>query len=79
MAGKTISIELPEDLWATLVELAGALGIASGDEAAVIAIAEWTSRRKSELDDRDPAQKYFVNEALDRLAAGAQRKLTKKD
>ncbi len=79
MAGKTIRIELPEDLWATLLELAGALGIASADEAAVIAIAEWTSRRRSELDDRDPAQKYFVNEALDRLAAGAQQKRTKQD
>ncbi len=73
MAGKTISIELPEDLWATLVELSGALGIASAHEAAIIAIAEWVSRRKSELDDRDPAQKYFVNEALDQLAAAAMR------
>lgn len=73
MVGKTISIELPEDLWATLIELAGALGIASADEAAIIAIAEWASRRRSELDDRDPAQKYFVNEALDQLAAAAMR------
>ena len=78
MPGKTISFELPDDLWTTLLELADALGIASAEEAAIIAIAEWTSRRKSELDDRDPAQKYFVNEALDQLAAGMQQKPPKK-
>ena len=25
----------------------------------MIAIAEWTARRKSEMDDRDPEQRYF--------------------
>jgi hypothetical protein len=40
----------------------------------VIAIAEWTARRKSEMDDRDPEQRYFVNQALDELAAGADKK-----
>jgi hypothetical protein len=33
----------------------------------VIGIAEWVSRLKSQLDDRDPEQRYFINEALDEL------------
>jgi hypothetical protein len=70
MAGKTISVEVPDELWAALSEVAEAFA----EEAAVIAIAEWTARRKSELDDRDPAQRYFVNQALDELAAGAEKK-----
>jgi prophage antirepressor-like protein len=73
MAGKTLSVDLPDELWAGLGEVADALGISSHGEAAVIAIAEWTARRKSELDDRDPKQRYFVNEALDELAASAER------
>jgi hypothetical protein len=74
MDGKTIKAELPDELWAGLREVAAALGISSAEEAAVIAIAEWTARRKAELDDRDPAQRYFVNQALDELAAGAEKK-----
>jgi len=72
MAGKTISVEVPDELWAGLSEVAEAFSISSAEEAAVIAIAEWTARRKSELDD--PAQRYFVNQALDELAAGAEKK-----
>ena len=74
MAGEAITVELPDELWAGLGEVADALGISSAEEAAVIAIAEWTARRKSELDDRDPAQRYFVNQALDELAASAGKK-----
>jgi predicted transcriptional regulator len=74
MAGKAITVELPDELWAGLGEVASALGISSPEEAAVIAIAEWTARRKSEMDDRDPEQRYFVNQALDELAAGADKK-----
>jgi predicted transcriptional regulator len=74
MAGKTITIELPDELWTGLGEVADALGVAGANEAAIIAIAEWVARRKAELDDRDPAQRYFVNEALDELAAGAEKK-----
>jgi hypothetical protein len=74
MAGKTIGVELPDELYAGLCEVADALGISSAEEAAVIAIAEWTARRKADLDDRDPAQRYFVNQALDELAAGAEKK-----
>jgi predicted transcriptional regulator len=74
MAGKAIKVELPDELWAGLSEVADALGISAAEEAAVIAIAEWIARRKAELDDRDPAQRYFVNQALDELAARAERK-----
>jgi len=74
MAGRTINLELPDELWARLGEVADALGISSAEEAAVIAIAEWTARRKSDLDDRDPAQRYFVNQALDELAASPGKK-----
>jgi predicted transcriptional regulator len=74
MVGKTISFEVPDELWAALSEVADAVGISSAEEAAVIAIAEWTARRKSELDDRDPAQRYFVNQALDELSADAEKK-----
>ena len=38
----------------------------------MIAIAEWTARRKSEMDDRDPEQRYFVNQALDELAVSGR-------
>jgi predicted transcriptional regulator len=74
MLGKAITVELPDELWAGLSEVAEALGISSAEEAAMIAIAEWTARRKSELDDRDPAERYFVNQALDELAESAEKK-----
>ena len=67
MAGKKIQLELPEELFAQLELVASALGIPDPEEAAVIGVAEWVSRRKSELDDRDPNEKYVVNEALDEL------------
>ncbi|HZO82342.1 MAG TPA: hypothetical protein VFB33_11675 [Candidatus Binataceae bacterium] len=74
MAGKAIAIELPDELWAALGEVAAALAIPNLEEAAVIALAEWVAGRKRELDDRDPSQRYFVNEALDELAARAAQK-----
>jgi hypothetical protein len=68
-----IELELPEELWNELERVADALGIANPVEAAMIGLAEWVSRRKAELDDRDPAQKYFINEALDELASQKKR------
>ena len=46
---------------------AEAMGVSDPAEAVTIGLAEWVSRRKSELDDRDPNEKYVVNEALDEL------------
>jgi hypothetical protein len=75
MAGKTISLELPDEMWTQLAEVAAALGVSKAEEAALLEIADWTAQRKAELDDRDPGQRYFVNEALDQLSArGAQKK-----
>jgi hypothetical protein len=67
MTGRKIELELPDELFNELVRVADALGIANATEAAMIGLAEWISRHKSELDDRDPNQRYFVNEALDQL------------
>lgn len=58
---------MPDELFAQLMRVAQAMGIANPEEAATIGLAEWVSRRKSELDDRDPNEKYAVNEALDEL------------
>jgi len=68
MAANRFEVEIPDELAAQLEEVASALGIRDSSEAAVIAIAEWVGRRKSELDDRDASQRYFINEALDALA-----------
>ena len=67
MAGRKIELELPESIYAELERIAEAMGIASIHEAAVVGLAQWVERRKSELDDRDPDERYFVNEALDEL------------
>ncbi|HXN87479.1 MAG TPA: hypothetical protein VN867_15505 [Candidatus Binataceae bacterium] len=67
MVARKIVLELPDELFAELEAIAGALGIRSPAEAALIAVAEWVSRQKSELDNRDPGQRYFINEALDEL------------
>jgi hypothetical protein len=67
MAGQRIEIELPEELYTQLVEVADALGIGDARDAAMIGLAQWVMQRKSELDDRNPDQRYFVNEALDEL------------
>ena len=64
---KKIQIDVPDELFAQLMQVAEAMGISNPDEAATVGLAEWVSRRKSDLDDRDPNEKYIVNEALDEL------------
>ena len=64
---RKIQIEIPDELFAQLMRVAEAIGISNPEEAATVGLAEWVSRRKSELDDRDPNEKYEVNEALDEL------------
>jgi hypothetical protein len=64
---KKIQIEVPDELFEQLMRVAEAMGISNPEEAATVGLAEWVSRRKSELDDRDPNEKYEVNEALDEL------------
>jgi hypothetical protein len=70
MAARRLQIDLPEELFEQLALVAEAMGIAQPAEAALIGLAEWIARRKSELDDRDPNERYFINEALDELLAG---------
>jgi hypothetical protein len=67
MAGRKIQLELPEELFAQLEQVARAFGIPDPAEAAVIGVAEWVAAKKSVIDDRDPEQRYFINEALDEL------------
>ena len=64
-----IILELPEEMGDELARIAAALGLGDANEAALIGLADWIARRKAEIDDRDPAQRYFINEALDQLAA----------
>lgn len=72
---KRLVLDLPGELWADLFKIAEAFGFADTNEAALAGLADWIARRKSELDDRDPSQRYFVNEALDELLArGSGRK-----
>lgn len=70
MAERRIEIELPEELWRDLEQVAEALGMGNPIETALVGLADWIARRKAELDDRDPAQRYFINEALDALVGG---------
>jgi len=69
MAVRRIILDLPDQMGDELARIAKALEIADLDQAALIALADWIARRKSELDDRDPDERYFINEALDQLAA----------
>ena len=64
---RKIQIDVPDELFGQLMRVAEAMGISNPEEAAIVGLAEWVSRRKSELDDRDPNEKYEVNEALDEL------------
>jgi len=64
---RKIQIDMPDELFTQLMRVAEAMGISNPEEAATVGLAEWVSRRKSDLDDRDPNEKYVVNEALDEL------------
>jgi len=64
---RKIHIEVPDELFGQLMKVAEAMGISNPEEVATVGLAEWVSRRKAELDDRDPNEKYAVNEALDEL------------
>ena len=69
MSARRIILELPEELGNELARIAEALELGDLDQASLTGLADWIARRKAELDDRDPGERYFVNEALDQLAA----------
>jgi hypothetical protein len=62
-----IELTLPAELFAQLGRIAEASGLRDAVEAAIVGLAEWAAARQTELDNRDPARKYFINEALDEL------------
>lgn len=67
LQGTRIELMIPAELFAQLGRIAEASGLRDATEAATVGLAEWAAGRQAELDNRDPAQKYFVNEALDQL------------
>ena len=69
-----IEIDLPDQLREDLQTVAGTLGIPTLSEAALIGLADWTAQRKAEIDDKNPGQRYFVNEALDELIGKQSKK-----
>jgi hypothetical protein len=73
MSIRVVSLRLDEDLCRELERLAADLGLGNIEDALRAAAGEWIARRKAELGDRDPAQRYFVNEALDELIAKKSR------
>jgi hypothetical protein len=68
MPTRRFIIEIPEEMGNELERIAEAFEIRDVNEAVLVGLADWIARRKSDLDDRDPAERYFVNEALDQLA-----------
>jgi hypothetical protein len=69
MDERRIILDLPVELWDELVKVAAALELGDPGAAALFGLAEWVAQRKAEIADQDPAQRYFINEALDELAA----------
>lgn len=67
MSTRLVWLELDAVLCADLEQVAADLGLGAIEDALRMAAAEWVARRKAEIDDRDPNQRYFVNEALDEL------------
>ncbi len=68
MSTRLVRLELDVALCGDLERVAADLGLGAIEDVLRIAAAEWIARRKAEIDDRDPNQRYFVNEALDELA-----------
>jgi hypothetical protein len=69
MDDRRIILDLPAELWDDLARVAAALELGAPGVAALYGLAEWIAQRKSEIADRDPAERYFINQALDELAA----------
>jgi hypothetical protein len=67
MSTRVIRLELDDNFCREIDEIAARLGIGPLKDALRIAAADWLARRRAEMDDRDPNQRYFVNEALDEL------------
>jgi hypothetical protein len=64
-----IKLLLSAELFGQLDRIAKSSGLRDVTEAAMVGLTEWASSRVAELDNRDPVQKYFINEALEQLFA----------
>jgi len=69
MANELIQIGLSAETAAQLREAAQAVGIADIRDAVAAAIAEWVARYGNAAASDAADEKYFVNQALDDLAA----------
>ncbi len=67
MSTRLVQLELDAVLCADLEQVAADLGLGALEDALRIAAAQWVARRKAELDDRDPNQRYFVNRSAGRI------------
>ncbi len=67
MSTRLLRLELDVVLCDDLEQAAADLGLGAIEDALRLAAVEWVARRKAEINDRDPNQRYFVNEALDEL------------
>jgi hypothetical protein len=65
-----IELILPLAIREELERIARAAGHDDAVTAAKCGLIEWVAQRKEQLDNHDPSQKYFINEALDELFAG---------
>jgi hypothetical protein len=70
MAQRKLELTITEALYQELQRIAQATGAGDLTGVAAAGLAQWISWRTAELDSRDPAQRYFVNEALDALLEG---------
>jgi hypothetical protein len=69
MSIRVIGLELDEKLCRDLEEVAAYFGLGTIEDALRIAGVDWAARRKAEIAQSDPNERYFVNEALDELIA----------
>ena len=69
MANELIQIELSAEMAGQLRETARSVGIADIRDAVAAAIGEWVARYGNAAASDQADEKYFVNQALDDLAA----------
>lgn len=67
---RSLELNLSEEAWAGLARIAQELGADDLTAVALRGLLDWIAAQVTELDNRDPTQKYFINEALDELLKG---------
>ena len=69
-----LELFLPEAVYVDLCKISAHLQLADVTATAVLAMTQWIAARKAELDNQDPAARYFVNEAALEELFARQRK-----